>query len=244
VIASHGQRLALFVIAQMNSHVLQPRAEADGRMMGEKIAHALGLRRMGSARWHGACPCCGYRSGFAITERHNGPPLVYCNAGGCGQAELVAALRCRGLWPSYDHKEAHSGNDLGELPLQREAKARERQRKIMLAADMWGDAYDATGTLIETYLRSRDILLPVPPAIRMLGMHGAYGRHPTGSRRPQMIALVEDVEHGPVAVHRSFLAIDGSGKASLDPVRMSQAPLPAQPSGSFRLARSSRSPRG
>jgi putative DNA primase/helicase len=40
-----------------------------------------------------------------------------------------------------------------------------------------------------------------------------------------MIARVEHVEHGPVAVHRSFLAIDGSGKATLDPVRMCHGPV-------------------
>jgi len=40
-----------------------------------------------------------------------------------------------------------------------------------------------------------------------------------------MIARVEHAEHGPVAVHRTFLAIDGSGKASLDPVRMSHGPV-------------------
>jgi len=193
-------------------------------MSGEQIASALGLYQAGAARWHGKCPCCGYRSGFAVGESRNGLPLVYCNAGGCGQAELVAALRRRGLWPDHDHKEAHSGDDPDELARRREAKTRERSRKIELAADMWQEAYCASG-LIETYFRLRDILLPVPPVIRMLGMHGAYGRHPTGARRPQMIARVEHAEHGPVAVHRTFLAIDGSGKASLDPVRMSHGPV-------------------
>ena len=193
-------------------------------MSGEQIASALGLYQAGAARWHGKCPCCGYRTGFTVAERRSGLPLVYCNAGGCGQAELIAALRRRGLWPDHDHKEAHSGDDPDELARRREAKTRERSRKIELAADMWQEAYCASG-LIETYFRLRDILLPVPPVIRMLGMHGAYGRHPTGARRPQMIARVEHAEHGPVAVHRTFLAIDGSGKASLDPVRMSHGPV-------------------
>ena len=193
-------------------------------MSGEQIARAIGLYQAGAARWHGTCPCCGYRTGFTVAERRSGLPLVYCNAGGCGQAELIAALRRRGLWPDHDHKEAHSGDDPDELARRREAKTRERSRKIELAADMWQEAYCASG-LIETYFRLRDILLPVPPVIRMLGMHGAYGRHPTGARRPQMIARVEHAEHGPVAVHRTFLAIDGSGKASLDPVRMSHGPV-------------------
>ena len=56
-------------------------------------------------------------------------------------------------------------------------------------------------------------------------MHGPYGRHPSGQRRPQMIALVEHVEHGPIGVSRTFLAIDGSQKATLDPVRLFRGPV-------------------
>jgi putative DNA primase/helicase len=194
-------------------------------MSGNQIASALGLRDAGAARWHGPCPCCGYHSGFVVTGRRNGLPLVYCNAGGCGQAELVSELRRRGLWPENHQNEAHRRSEPDELARRREARARECAQKIAFAADMWREAYPASGTLIETYFRSRGIVLPVPPVIRMLGMHGAYGRHPTGARRPQMIARVEHVEHGPVAVHRTFLAIDGSGKASLDPVRMSHGPV-------------------
>ena len=56
-------------------------------------------------------------------------------------------------------------------------------------------------------------------------MHGPYGRHPSGQRRPQMIALVEHVEHGPIGVSCTFLAIDGSQKATLDPVRLFRGPV-------------------
>jgi putative DNA primase/helicase len=199
--------------------------------VAETIARTLGLRRVGR-EFTGKCPCCGYRSGFALTERRNGPPLVYCNAGGCGQTELIAVLRSGGLWPDSDHKAARPGP--ADLAERHEATARERQRKIVLAADMWGEAYEARGTLVEAYLRSRNIVLSVPPVIRMLGMHGPYGRHLTGARRPQMIARVEHVEHGPVAVHRCFLAIDGSSKSTLDPVRMSNGPVAG---AAVRLAR-------
>ena len=40
-----------------------------------------------------------------------------------------------------------------------------------------------------------------------------------------MIALVEHVEHGPIGVSRTFLAIDGSQKATLDPVRLFRGPV-------------------
>jgi phage/plasmid primase-like uncharacterized protein len=192
-------------------------------MSGEQIARALGLRATRAGRWHGPCPCCGYRSGFAVAERRNGLPLVYCYAGGCEEGELIAALRRRNLWPEGDDQTAR--HDPAELAKKHQAEARERQRKIALAADMWGEAYEASGTLIESYFRGRSIRLPVPPVIRMQGMRGSYGRHPTGARRPQMIARVEHVEHGSVAVHCTYLTVDGSAKASLDPVRICHGPV-------------------
>ncbi len=49
-----------------------------------------------------------------------------------------------------------------------------------------------------------------------------------------MVALVEHVEHGPVAIHRTYLAIDGSGKASFRSPRLSLGPVGG---ASVRLAR-------
>lgn len=40
-----------------------------------------------------------------------------------------------------------------------------------------------------------------------------------------MVALVERVEYGPVGVSRTFLAIDGSMKATLDPPRLFTGPV-------------------
>jgi len=49
-----------------------------------------------------------------------------------------------------------------------------------------------------------------------------------------MIALVQHVEHGPVAIHRTWLAIDGSAKASFRSPRLSLGPVGG---GAVRLAR-------
>jgi phage/plasmid primase-like uncharacterized protein len=98
--------------------------------------------------------------------------------------------------------------------------AADRQRRIDLARDMWRSAVPARATVVERYLRSRGIET-LPPAIRFSGAHTPYGRHaPSGDRRPVMVAAVEHVEHGLVGVSRTFLAIDGSGKASLNPPRL------------------------
>jgi hypothetical protein len=59
-------------------------------MSAEQMARVLGLREAGAARWHGSYPCCGYRGGFAVAERRNGFPLVYCNAGATLPAPALA----------------------------------------------------------------------------------------------------------------------------------------------------------
>jgi putative DNA primase/helicase len=72
--------------------------------------------------------------------------------------------------------------------------------------------------------------------LRVHGMFGPYSEHkPSGARRPQMIGAVQHVERpGIVAVHRTFLAVDGYGKATVEPQRMI---LGGARGGAVRLAR-------
>jgi phage/plasmid primase-like uncharacterized protein len=92
------------------------------------------------------------------------------------------------------------------------------RRKAALA--LWGSAAPAEGTVVETYLAGRALRL-LPPTLRFC----VRLCHPTGSTWPVMLALVT---HGrtdkPMAVHRTFLARDGSGKAPVRPNRMMLGP--------------------
>jgi hypothetical protein len=106
------------------------------------------------------------------------------------------------------------------------AAAADRQQRIALARDIWGQTRSATGTVVERYLRSRGISLAIPPAIGFLPMGDRYAWHaPSGERRPVMVAAVHHAEHGLVAVHRTWLQCDGAGKASLNPERMTHGPI-------------------
>jgi hypothetical protein len=79
---------------------------------------------------------------------------------------------------------------------------------------------------IPTYLIGRNIAIVIPDVIRLHGTHGPYGLHrPSGERRPSMAALVEHVEHGAVAVSQTFVAIDGSSKASFGKPRIFTGPV-------------------
>jgi hypothetical protein len=89
------------------------------------------------------------------------------------------------------------------------------------ALHLWETASPSAGTLVESYLRSRGLLLPPPVTIRF----HARLMHPTGSIWPAMLALVtRGTDNAPLAVHRTFLARDGAGKTPVAPAKMMLGP--------------------
>ena len=136
--------------------------------------------------------------------------LVWCWAG-CIVREIYLELRRRNLLAGQGESETKEERSQRLL-----AQERERQRKVAEALDLWGQTHSARGTLIERYWHSRGLSIRNFPTIRLLGMHGYYGWHPSGERRPQLVGLVEHAERGRVAVTCTYLAIDGSQKASVE----------------------------
>ena len=75
---------------------------------------------------------------------------------------------------------------------------------------------------METYLRSRGITDPPPPTLRF---HPAVRHSPSGLWLPAMVALVtRGTDNTPLAIHRTYLARDGSGKAPIQPDKMMLGP--------------------
>lgn len=148
---------------------------------------------------------------------------VRCFAG-CGRDDILAELRRHGLIEDHGQAQAIPNPEAGAR--RQEAEIADRQRRIAEGLDIWNESHptDATSQ-VPRYLTSRGITRPIPTTIRVHGMFGPYGRHPSGERRPQMIGLVEHIDYGPVGVSRTFLAIDGSQKATLDPVRLFRGPV-------------------
>lgn len=117
----------------------------------------------------------------------------------------------------------------GELPVVMRQKGEERSR-TEAAMSLWRAADPARGTPVETYLAARGIRVAVPDSLRF---HGALP-HPSGETWPAMLALVTNGRDGAaMAVHRTFLARDGSGKAPVRPARMMLGPCSG---GAVRLA--------
>jgi hypothetical protein len=79
-------------------------------------------------------------------------------------------------------------------------------------------------------LASRRLLLPPLPNLRF--HHGL--KHPSGGIWPALVALVtRGPDHHPLAIHRTFLAPDGAGKAPVDRQKMMLGPCRG---GAVRLA--------
>jgi hypothetical protein len=89
------------------------------------------------------------------------------------------------------------------------------------ALRIWHESVPATGSLVETYLRSRAITLPVPDVIRF---HGALWHAESRDKRPAMVGLVTDVHGVACGVHRTWLRRDGSGKAAVKPDKKALGP--------------------
>ncbi len=201
-------------------------------MTAGKIARALGGAYRTGAWWRCHCPAHGSASASLALRDGDRGLIVHCWAG-CQAPEVLAELGHRGLL------DANAGDvirppDPAAARRRREAEVADRRRRLDLARDIWTSSWPADATSqIGRYFASRRIAVSAPPSIRLHGMFGPYGKHPGGQCRPQMVGLVEHVEHGAVGVHRTFLALDGSQKAVLDPVRICHGPIAG---GAVRLA--------
>jgi len=195
-------------------------------MTAEGIAKALGGRKAGGG-WTARCPAHDDRTpSLSIRDADENKVLVHCHAG-CDQERVIAALRARGLWGENGPRPTPW--TLRRKPLEREPDPDDAKRTAMALA-IWQTATPAPGPLVTAYLASRGIHLPPSGALRF----HADLKHPSGGFWPAMVALVTNgIDGVPVAVHRTFLARDGGGKAPIDPQKMMLGPCRG---GAVRLA--------
>lgn len=192
-----------------------------------ELASSLKAHRAGNG-WMARCPAHYDRTpSLSITDRGDGVPLFFCHAG-CSQEAVVAALRQRGLWSET----ARSQDPLIQRQPSRADSAppsRDDGKRTETALSIWQAATPAGGTLVQTYLVSRGLNLTPPPTLRF---HGGL-KHPSGDIWPAMVALVtRGTDDTPMAIHRTFLARDGMGKA---PVVLQQMMLGPCRGGAVRL---------
>ena len=191
-------------------------------MTASPIAAALG-GGYGSGEWH-RCRCPVHQSNGATLALKDGPRglIVHCHAG-CSRDDVLAELRRLGFLDD-EAGAAIDPPDPAEIARRRAAEERNRQRRIADALDFWRhETASPYGTAVEWYWAARGLIeLAIPPTIRA---SQSRLRHPEGGSRPAMIALVEHVDHGPAAIHRTWLQADGAAKASFRNPRLSLGPI-------------------
>lgn len=180
-------------------------------------------------KWRGhygtaPCPACQpeRRKGqdaLSLSDRRDGGGLLaHCKKSDCTFRDIIAAA---GVAP---------GTFMAPDPAQRERRqAEERadaERRAAQALALWRDAQPVAGTPAETYLRGRGITCTIPDSLHF----APSCWHASAKRLPALVALVEGCER--VAVHRTYLRNDGTGKAAVAPAK---AMLGAVSGGAVRL---------
>ena len=129
--------------------------------------------------------------------------LFHCFAG-CDQQSVLAALAREG----FEAPALFSGSATTNEP-----ESTSTRKPSAAALRIWRDAQPLRASPAKAYLESRGILA-ASPALRF---HPRTPLGPKGRARflPAMIAAVS-LDEGPIAIHRTFLSSEASGKAAFE----------------------------
>lgn len=174
-------------------------------MTAAGIAAVLGdARREGRSGWRCRCPLHGGRS-LVLRDARDGLLLLTC-WGGCDRLDVLAELRRRGLLDGCTDSPPRV------VPAPRYS---DDAWRLARALNIWRNAECGTGSIVERYLAGRGIMLDQWPASLRFHPRCQQPRDDAGnfvSPLPAMVALVEHIERGPVAVHCTYLRSNGGGK--------------------------------
>ena len=193
--------------------------------MSDARALTLALR----GKWHGRyglapCPAHGdRRPSLTLGDAPDGRLLLNCKTG-CTFLDVLTALRDRGLVDRHARPQPPEPSEIALRRAEDEANAVNRERQAMA---VWREALPVHGTLAETYLRGRGITCPLTDSLRF---HPECW-HASAKRLPALVARVDGLPR--LAVHRTYLRADGTGKADVDPPK---AMLGAALGGAVRVA--------
>src|SRR5260370_21430162 len=157
---------------------------ADPALPAETVAKALGGRKAG-ASWMARGPAHEDREpSLSIKETDSGKVLVHCHTG-CDQQQVIAALKSLGIWYAADRDR---GTLIHPQPssITKNERDRDDSKRMQAALRMWRATVRPNGTLVETYLRFRGIVMPVPVTLRF---HPGI-KHPCAPLFPPILPLL------------------------------------------------------
>jgi phage/plasmid primase-like uncharacterized protein len=168
------------------------------------LASRLNLHRAARG-FRGTCPACGYHEAFSLRPGKGDRIGLYCAS--CGDRDGITDAVRRAVGGDWTAPATKSADAPGA-----------RQRNQERALSLWNGSVLAPGTIADTYLTARR--LPGLSASVALRFRGDC-HHPGGGTLPGMVAEVVGADGAFLAVHRTFLRPDGSGKADVEPPRAS-----------------------
>lgn len=180
-------------------------------MNAESIAIALGGRKAGRG-WSARCPAHDDRNpSLSLRDSASGVVCVKCFAG-CPKNEIIGSLKALGLWVGRTSWRTSTKR----LKPSAKIKVTDDQNRTSIALSIWHACVPAAGTLVETYLRSRGLCMPQADVLRHKVLN-----HPSGGVWSVMVALVtRGGDNTPIGIHRTYLSVDGNGKAPVNPPKM------------------------
>jgi CHC2 zinc finger/Toprim domain len=218
---------------------LFPRAYLDQLRSRERLSGLIsrcGIKLVRRQReFVGLCPFHRERtpSFSVVDEKH----FFHCFGCGAHGDEFDFAMRLYNL--DFAAAVAKVADELGAemplpdrppIPVEQLNYSEKEERNRRIAWRLWTAARDPCGTLVERYLHIRGLELPPAPVLRFASR--CWNRE-TGLELPAMLARVDDHDGKFVAVHRTWLLPDGSGKADLLEPKWSLGPVG---DGAVRLA--------
>lgn len=154
------------------------------------------------------CPVCQPerrrdQTALTLAASSDGRLLLNCKKSACAFADILAAA---GVTPG-----SYSPPDPAAIAQRERAERAEAEKRARQARAVWDESLPIGNSPAETYLRGRGITCAMPSTLRF---HPEAWHGPTARRHPALVALIEGADH--VAIHRTFIRADGSGKAGLD----------------------------
>lgn len=155
------------------------------------------------------CPAHGdNRPSLSLTDSRDGKLLLNCKAG-CSFSDVLDALRGLGLIEGRGNYSPPTADDMARHAAEARKEAEKREAQ---ALGLWFTAQSIGRTIAESYLRGRGITCDLPDTLRF---HPECWHGATAKRLPAMIARVDGLPR--MAVHRTYLRPDGTGKAGAEP---------------------------
>lgn len=170
----------------------------------------LGLQAKPAGRgWMACCPAhADHTPSLSINVGHGGRVLFYCHAG-CGQEDVAAALRARGI--------LGNAADLDYIPVHKIPDRRNDDWPIV--ERILKTCAPGEGTHVEDYLKARG--LAGSAGCPDLRAHMRLIHTPSRTDWPAMVAIIRDgITRRPIGVHRTYLDRDGLNKAPIEPAKM------------------------